>query len=254
MEPIAVIAGAVALWYLSRKKPEPAPEPLTPEAEREPEPVQPGLTPDRRVKLPKVRVKVSDEVKTKARQSLARAKEHLPAGTPSFEETFFLAQIVKTKDPALIFVAAGATVAGVGAAPVVAAFYVQNEIYKRLGMGDMHDGFNSLFGKDRLSLVRKAEKSASRARGKNQKEYAEAVAHFIRENQAVSLSMMEDMVHVAGLRDFQHRLNFWRRQMPGIAWLQLPGSVWDDFTWTDDPERQIAAGGKLVEAGLAVFE
>jgi len=150
-------------------------------------------------------------------------------------------------------VAAGA-VGGTAAAPLVGTFYLVGEFYRRIFGFDSADKIRSLFGQDRLSQIRKAERKASRARADNQKSYADEVALFMRQHQVVSITLLEDLYHAGGYRDLMDRLRSWATQAPpGVLWLHLDPSVWSNID-SEDPEEQIASLTQLFDAGLDVVE
>ena len=206
-------------------------------------------------------------VERTARSYYDRASDYVPEEIKDISSTDALAVAVAVRsgDPAAVLFTGAGTVAGVGAVPAYTAGYVMTEIYRRAFGIDMVDGFRSIFGQDRLSLIRKAERKSSRARGRNQAAYGQAVFDFIWQNDAISLALFEDMAHRGGYRPFIDRLREMREAQLDDArslvqsgeyrdWLDIDSAVWGEFSNPDAPEGQIESGRQLVQAGVALFE
>lgn len=206
------------------------------------------------VDLPKVRVRVPDVSRYKMPGfSSVPTPNIIPDNLPSSGDTLALYHAARSGDPYTMLATGGAVLAGAPVAPAVLGTYVMTEIYRRAFGVDMVDGFRSLFGKDRLSAMRAAEREASTLRRDNQASNGRAVAAWVAQNQAVSVGMMAELYHVGGYRPFMDRLGeFWNLSRPPWASPDLR----DAWTNLDSPVEYTAvnAAAQLLRAGLVVIE
>ena len=117
---------------------------------------------------------------------------------------------------------------------------------------DPWDGIKGWFGQSDLDKIRRAEKEAAAARAQGHVAHGDALAEWIRTNQAVSLKMLTQAFAMGAYRPFIDRLRLWQPLDPsGTSWVHLEWAF-DHFDSNLLPERAQAVE-QFQAAGLTVI-